>query len=185
MRFIMAAIVFSGLWANPAYAKESHHEFFVNLKAICGHSYLGKIVESNESDATWRNSKVVIHAPACDAVEGHQIRLPLHVGENTSRTLIITRTPSGLSLQHDHRHEDGSEDDVSMYGGHTLSGGTANKQDFPADDFSKALFVEHGLDVSVNNTWTISVEPGKILTYRLSRPGRLFQINFDLESPID
>ena len=38
------------------------------------------------------------------------IRIPFHVGEDRSRTWVVTRTANGLRLKHDHRHEDGSEE---------------------------------------------------------------------------
>ena len=72
-----------------------------------------------------------------------------------------------------------------MYGGDTAASGSAGEQNFPADDFSKDLFVKNGLDVSVTNTWTLSIVPNERLSYRLSRPGRLFQIDFDLSKAID
>lgn len=185
MRFLIVVLVFFVGLANPASAEEAHDKFFNNLLSTCGHSYLGQVVEGNENDDTWRQSKIIIHTPACTSRATQEIRIPLHVGENKSRTWIISKTQSGLRLKHDHRHDDGTPDDVTMYGGDTATNGTANTQAFPVDEFSKALFVEFGLDVSVTNTWTISIEPDDMLSYRLSRPGRVFQVNFDLSKPVN
>jgi hypothetical protein len=185
MRLFLAVVIFSWVGVGSAFAASPQDEFYSNLRAICGHSYLGKVVESNESDETWRQSKIVIHAPACDVDTSSQIHIPLHVGENTSRTWIVSKTPTGLRLKHDHRHEDGTPDAVSMYGGDTVDIGTANQQAFPVDEFSKAVFIENDIAVSITNTWTISIEPKKTLTYRLSRPGRLFEVEFNLEKPLN
>lgn len=177
------SIVFG--FSNNAFASDPQTQFYNNLKSICGHSYLGTVSQSNESDTTWRQARIVIHAPSCDADMSEGIRIPLHVGEDKSRTWIVSKTETGLRLKHDHRHDDGTPDDVSMYGGDTAHMGSATKQSFPVDEFSKTMFVENGLDVSVTNTWTLSVMPGQKLSYNLSRPGRLFQVDFDLSKPIN
>jgi hypothetical protein len=90
-----------------------------------------------------------------------------------------------LRLKHDHRHQDGSEDAVTQYGGDTVDAGTAQRQAFPADAASKAMFLREGLAVSVDNTWAIELVPGRSFTYELTRPnGRLFRVEFDLTSTV-
>ncbi|WND03140.1 hypothetical protein QGN29_02010 [Temperatibacter marinus] len=175
-----------GVFTNlpAAKAEESHAIFFNQLKKICGHSYEGTVVASNESDEKWRQSKLIIHAPACTADMTKQIRIPLHVGEDKSRTWIITKSATGLSLKHDHRHKDGTPDAVSMYGGHTTTKGSPTSQDFPVDDFSKALFIKEGLKQSTTNVWTLTLNSKGRLSYRLSRPGREFEVSFDLNKPL-
>lgn len=162
-------------------APTAQDAFFGALTALCGQKYLAEVVEGDEGDDAWRDSKIIMYVAECS---DEIIKIPLAVGENTSRTWIITRTGEGLSLKHDHRHEDGTPDDVSMYGGSTLAQGTANRQEFPADQYSKDLFLENGLDVSVDNTWVLMIKPGETFSYRLQRPGRTFQIDFDLTRPI-
>jgi hypothetical protein len=66
-----------------------------------------------------------MHVRRC---EEDEIQIPLHVGENRSRTWIITRTDTGLRLKHDHRHPDGSEEEQTQYGGDTEDSGTATEQ---------------------------------------------------------
>lgn len=184
-KIISAAIGLLLTWSVSAVAGQEQDAFFESLQQTCGKSYLGKVVESNESDASWRKAQIIIHTPACDVDMSSEIRIPLHVGENRSRTWILSKTEKGLRLKHDHRHSDGTPDAVSMYGGDTAAGGSASEQNFPVDDFSKAMFFENGLDVSVTNIWTLSIVPNERLSYRLSRPGRLFQIDFDLSAPIE
>jgi hypothetical protein len=113
-----------------------------------------------------------------------QLQVPFHVGDDSSRTWIITKTGSGLSLKHDHRHKDGSNDKSTMYGGHTNDAGWAQMQSFPADQYSKELFVEQGIPQSVGNTWQMYIYPEKF-TYRLIRQGREFRVDFDLTQPIE
>ena len=59
---------------------------------------------------------LVMHVRSCTPGE---LRIPFHVGEDHSRTWVLTRTTSGLRLKHDHRHADGTEDVLTMYGGNT------------------------------------------------------------------
>lgn len=182
---MLAAIGIMLIWSGAVVADDAQKAFLQNLKEICGHSYLGSVVESNEGDTAWRQAKIVIHTPSCEQDMSDEIRIPLYVGEDKSRTWIISKTENGLRLKHDHRHADGTADAVSMYGGDTMDSGSKTQQSFPVDDFSKTLFVENGLDDSVNNTWTISVVPNDRLSYRLSRPGRLFQVDFDLSKSLN
>jgi hypothetical protein len=97
---------------------------------------------------------------------------------------VLTRTAAGLRLKHDHRHEDGSHDAVTMYGGDTKSPGTERRQEFPVDAESIAVFEREGLTASVTNVWAMEIDDGRFL-YELARPGgRLFQVEFDLTSPV-
>jgi hypothetical protein len=70
-----------------------------------------------------------------------------------------------------------------MYGGDTAVPGTAARQEFPVDAESRALFERQGLTASVTNTWAMEIEPGRF-RYELARPGRLFQVDFDLSAPV-
>ena len=154
--------------------------FWNELRALCGQAFAGRMVEgSAASDATFGGQRMVMHVRECgDDV----IKIPFHVGENRSRTWVITRTAEGLRLKHDHRHEDGSEDKVTQYGGDTRSAGTAELQDFFADEFTATL-----LPAAATNIWTMIVEPGKAFTYGLRREAeqRRFRVEFDLTQPVE
>src|SRR5690606_28728519 len=127
------------------------------------------------------DATIVMHVRECDV---DTLRISLHVGEDRSRTWVITRSGDGLRLKHDHRHADGSPDAVTMYGGDTVDGGTATRQEFPVDAESVATFEREGLAASVTNTWAMELEPDAVFRYELSRPGgRLFRLEFDLEEP--
>jgi hypothetical protein len=112
------------------------------------------------------------------------IALPFAVGEDRSRTWVIRRTPGGLRLKHDHRHADGSPDELTDYGGDALRDGTSARQSFEADAESIALFTRTGRSVSVVNVWALEIVPGERFVYELARPGgRLFRVVFDLRGP--
>lgn len=158
--------------------------FMAALASHCGQAFEGKVrVDVPASpDNAFAGKALVMHVRECRPGE---IRIPFHVGDDRSRTWVITRTPGGLRLKHDHRHADGTDDAVTMYGGDTADAGTAVRQAFPVDAESIAMFGREGLAASVTNTWAIEMMPGKQFVYELSRPGgRLFQVEFDLTRPV-
>ncbi len=136
-----------------------------------------------EGEDPFAGKPLVMHVRECSADE---LKVPFHVGDDHSRTWVITRTNTGLRLKHDHRHADGSPDAVTMYGGDTDGAGTAVRQSFPVDAESVEMFGREGLKASIQNTWAMEIEPGQRFLYELSRPGgRLFRVEFDLSEPVE
>ncbi len=188
-RSVLLAIVllpFGAIDASPPHPADA---FLGRLAQHCGKAYAGRIVANTPPDGEappasdpFEGKALVMHVREC--LDG-ELRVPFHVGDDHSRTWIITRTPTGLRLKHDHRHEDGSEDAVTMYGGDTADPGTEERQEFPVDGYSIEMFLREGLAASVNNTWAMEVEPETRFLYELSRPtGRLFQVEFDLSETV-
>lgn len=164
----------------PLVSIASHDSFFSSLAKLCGKAYQGKVTVDNAQSDSFANKALVMHVRKCS---DSQLQIPFHVGEDSSRTWIITKTGSGLSLKHDHRHKDGSFDESTMYGGHTIDAGWPQVQSFPADQYSKELFVAQGIPQSVGNTWQMYIYPDKF-SYRLIRQGREFRVDFDLTKAI-
>jgi len=155
--------------------------FFRSLASLCGQAFEGRIASPPaEADSAFAGKRLVMHVRGCSDDE---IRIPFHVGEDRSRTWVVTRTGAGLRLKHDHRHEDGSEDKLTQYGGDTAGPGTAVRQEFPADAFSKALFTREAIPASTANVWAMEAE-GRAFAYELRRPGRFFRVEFDLARPV-
>ena len=154
---------------------------FEALSARCGQAYEGRVLGDDPRDEDWRSETLVMHIRECSEDE---IRIPLHVGENRSRTWVVTRQGEGLRLKHDHRHEDGSEDVLTQYGGDTEGAVTGLMAEFPADQFSRDLFVREDIPVSADNVWLMQIE-GENFTYGLTRPDRNFRAVFDLSEPVD
>jgi len=180
----LVTVAFSGsLMAAeaPLVSIKTQDDFFTSISGHCGNAYEGKVTVDNAAGNSFANKKLIMHVRKCTE---SQLQVPFHVGDDASRTWIITKTGSGLSLKHDHRHKDGSNDKSTMYGGHTLDAGWAEMQSFPADQYSKELFVEQGIPQSVGNTWQMYIYPEKF-TYRLIRQGREFRVDFDLTKPIE
>jgi hypothetical protein len=159
--------------------------FMARIAAHCGQAFAGRVLVDTppQGDNAFAGQALVMHVREC---KNGELRVPFHVGDDRSRTWVLTRTPAGLRLKHDHRHADGSEDAVTMYGGETAGAGSESRQEFPVDADSIEMFRREGLDASVTNTWAMEIEPGKRFLYELSRPGgRLFQVEFDLTTPVE
>ena len=106
--------------------------------------------------------------------------MPFHVGSNRSRTWVITRTTGGLRLKHDHRHEDGTPDAITQYGGDTRTITDELRLDFFADEATAKM-----LPAAATNIWTLSVDDNRF-SYALRREasGRRFRVDFDTSAPI-
>ena len=151
--------------------------FWRALSSMCGQAFEGKLVEGTEpSDAAIAAERLVMHVRSCTADE---IRVPFHVGSNQSRTWVITRTPSGLRLKHDHRHEDGTPDAITQYGGDTRAITDELRLDFFADEATAKM-----LPAASSNIWTLRID-GNTFSYALRRDsGRRFRVDFDTSAPI-
>jgi hypothetical protein len=154
--------------------------FLARLAAHCGKAYEGRVVTTDPADRDFAGKTLVMHVRQCRPGE---IRVPFHVGDDRSRTWILTRTATGLRLKHDHRHADGTSDALTMYGGDTATAGTATRQEFPVDAESIALFNRGNRQVSTTNVWAMEVGD-RHFAYELRRPpipgGRFFRVEFDM-----
>ncbi len=177
--------------AEPALEAAPADQFLAAIAQHCGQAFAGRILTNEPAPAAdaapdpFEGKALVMHVRGCGNPT-QELRVPFHVGDDHSRTWVLTRTADGLRLKHDHRHEDGSDDAVTMYGGDTATPGTAQRQEFPVDAESIEVFEREGLTASVTNTWAMEINPGGRFLYELSRPGgRLFQVEFDLATPVE
>ena len=159
-------------------------QWYSQLTSLCGRALEGRVVSTDAADASFVGQRLVMHVRQCTDEE---IRIPFHVGDDRSRTWVISRTASGFRLKHDHRHEDGTSDALTMYVGDSRGAGTAVRQEFPADAESIAMFTAQGRSVSNSNVWAVEVGEA-IFAYELRRPPgpgqRFFRVEFDLGRPV-
>lgn len=170
--------VFAGLGLSLGAQAGPVDEFWSGLEGLCGQAFEGRLVEAPEGEDGFVGQRLVMHVRECsDTV----IRIPFVVGEDRSRTWVLTRKSDRIELKHDHRHEDGSHDEVTMYGGTTTNTGSAGAQYFPADQATREL-----IEPAFSNVWTMGIEPGETFTYGLWRLGtpRVFRIDFDLSEAV-
>lgn len=175
---LLALLIIAGC-SSEASVNDPQEAFWSRLQDLCGQAYAGSMTAGNDSDSSFASQSMVMHVRECG---DETIKIPFHVGEDRSRTWVLSQTPDGLRLKHDHRHEDGSEDDVTQYGGDTRDAGTASTQHFAADAFTADL-----LPAAASNVWTMEVHPDSIFAYALRREaeGRHFRVEFDLTQPVE
>ena len=164
--------------ATPAAVDSPKDRFFNRLASLCGKAFEGRIASPPvEADAAFAGKRLVMHVRSCTHSE---IRIPFHVGEDRSRIWVVSRAATGLRLKHEHRTRDGTEEARSRYGGDTVSTGSARRQEFPADRFSRNLFARENIPASAANVWAVEIAPGRSFAYALDRDGRHFRVEFDL-----
>lgn len=175
--FATGLLLFAGCTAKAQPEQDAQEGFWSRLQELCGEAYEGTVTAGNESDSTFARERLVMHVRECG---NEEVRIPFHVGDDRSRTWIVSRTGDGLRLKHDHRHEDGSEDEITQYGGDTVDGGSETKQDFHADQHTAEL-----IPAAAANVWTMEVSDS-VFAYALKREaeGRHFRAEFDLTQPV-
>jgi hypothetical protein len=162
----------------PPSLPAAQEQFWSALRGLCGQAFEGQLVERVPPDDVFTDRHLVMHVRECD---DEVIRVPFHVGEDRSRTWVFFRTSDGLRLKHDHRHEDGSPEELTWYGGDAVEPGTAAVQEFPADTDTADMLAE-----AATNVWTVEVHPGDRFAYALRREGteRRLRVEFDLTRPV-
>lgn len=158
--------------------KTGADDFWEQLQSHCGKSYEGKLIYPLE-DTDFGGKYLVMHVRQCSE---NQIKIPFFVGENKSRTWVFTKTKDGnIELKHDHRHQDGTPEDITMYGGTATNTGQATIQVFPADQQTADM-----LPAASTNVWWVTLDHSSF-TYNLRRLGsdRLFTVTFDLSKTVE
>ncbi len=152
-------------------------QFMDRLTSLCGKSFTGQLMTEETSDA-FTGKELIMHVLSCDK---NKLLIPFNVGDNRSRTWILTYANGGIELKHDHRHEDGTSDNVTMYGGITTNSGRSHMVIFSADEETRQM-----LPMASSNVWWMTVSDSTF-TYNLRRIGtdRLFTVAFDLTREVD
>jgi len=152
--------------------------FWANLESLCGKAYSGELVHGPANDTVFAGKRMLIYASKCAQ---NNINIHLMVGEDRSRTWIFTCMEDRILLKHDHRHEDGSSDLITFYGGLSTNTGSAQRQIFPADQETADM-----LPAAAANIWWVDLHPGEFFAYNLRRMGsdRFFSIRFNLNTEV-
>lgn len=141
---------------------DGSNAYYDNLLGLCGSRYVGEMTFPLDGQDSFAGKTLVAHFKSCSQ---DQVLVPFSVGEDKSRTWVFTNSDDGLSLKHDHRHADGTPDEVTNYGGNAQASGSAFSQAFAADDYTKELIPE-----ASSNVWTVTLSADKQqLTYHLER----------------
>jgi len=158
---------------------DNQQAFLKNLASLCGQSFAGEEVYMIPENESWGHLDFVMHVSVC---EDDHVYIPFHLSEDRSRTWMFLVEDGLLRFRHDHRHEDGTPEEVTMYGGYATNQGTPFVQHFPADEYTCEL-----IPYACTNEWIVMIaEDFSKLTYRLTRGGVLrFEAEFDLSNPIN
>lgn len=177
---LVCFLTFSQLNFAQENSPKANETFWANLKTLCGKAFAGEIAaDTATTDSAFKDKELIMHVRSCT---DNQIKIPFFVCEDKSRTWVLTKQPNGLILlKHDHRHEDGSPDKVTMYGGLSTNSNFPNRQIFPADQETTDL-----LPAAAGNVWWIDLTVGDFFSYNLRRIGtdRLFSVKFDLKKEV-
>lgn len=159
-------------------SKTGSEKFWEKLSSYCGQSFEGEITSEALADDSFTGKKIIMHVKSC---EENRMRIPFFVGNDKSRTWILTTKDNLITLKHDHRLPDGTPDEVTQYGGTTSNTGLEHIQFFPADQETYNL-----IDYAATNVWWITVDDNTF-TYNLIRIGseRVFTITFNTTKPVE
>lgn len=160
---------------------EAFEHFFAKMSEQCGNAYPGGLTLEPEGDEMLDGDELlVVHFRECG---DDQLKLPFHIehqdGEwDRSRTWIFTKHDDRLELRHDHRKPDGSDDEVTMYGGLSVGEGTAIRQEFQS--------VSRTEETGIFRGWRVEIEPGVRYTYGTIRGEEWsWRVDFDLSEPLE
>ncbi len=179
--FLTILILSSGCDQGPSVGSEltdpDEKAFFNNLAQYYGQSFRGEQTYMAEGRESWGHMDFVMHVTLC---EDDRIHIPFHLDEDHSRTWMFLVEEGRLRFRHDHRHEDGTPEAITMYGGYADGNGSALRQDFPADEYTCEL-----IPTSCHAVWRVELteDPRSFSYMLLSHGEELFRARFDLEHP--
>lgn len=158
---------------------EAERAFMDKLASLCGKSFEGRETYMQEGRESWAHKHFVMHVTLC---EENAVHIPFHLDDDHSRTWMFLVEDGQLRFRHDHRHEDGTPEDQTLYGGYSDGKGNAFEQYFPADEYTNELLD----NPQFGRQWDIVLsEDMSIFSYRLRYNGEIvFQADFDLTKPL-
>ncbi len=156
-------------------------EFWERMEANCGNAYAGKLADATPYYASdFENvEQIRIHIRECS---DELIHTSLHINENHSRNLMLTRVEGTLQLKHDHRYEDGTEEEISQYGGLAPQPGLPHRQIFEADELTAEILPDR-----FDNFWFLDFMDEETFAYGVHWPkhGNSIRLEFDITETIE
>lgn len=166
--FLSGLLLFASCQSKP-------DGLFDKLSNLCGQEGNGQVIFPEGENNPFKGATLFMKIDYCSK---DSVRIPFHVGEDRSRTWILTRSEKGILLKHDHRHEDGTPDEITMYGGWADPDQSEGMElHFPADDYTGDL-----LPAAAKNKWVMKLsDDQKTFSYILYRDGELrFHADFKI-----
>lgn len=152
--------------------------FLNNIAQLCGQTFAGRETFIAEGRESWADKSFVMHITVC---EDDRVYVPFHLDNDHSRTWMFLVEDGRLRFRHDHRHEDGTPEEITMYGGYADGDGTSLLQNFPADDYTCEM-----LPTSCDAVWRVFLsEDLSTFSYQLLyQEELLFEGAFDISKNI-
>jgi len=153
--------------------------FWDNLREHCGNAYEGELADATPYYQTFDADQIRIHFRNCTDDLTH---ISLHIDDNHSRNLLLTKEGGTLLLKHDHRHPDGTEEEITQYGGFAPKPGLETRQIFWADEHTAEILPERS-----DNFWFIDIMDDTTLAYGVHWPthGNSIRMEFDISEPVE
>ena len=153
--------------------------FWDNVREHCGNAYRGKLADATPYYQTFNADRIVIHFRNCTDTLTH---ISLHIDGNHSRNLMLTKVNGALRLKHDHRNQDGTEEDITQYGGDAPPPGLETRQIFEADQHTAEI-----LPNRFDNFWFLDIMDEETFAYGVHWPmhGNSIRMEFDLSTRVE
>lgn len=154
--------------------------FWERIQSHCGNAYSGQVGDYTPYyDSIAEAEELRIHIRECT---DDLIHISLHVDDDHSRNLLLTKTVATLRLKHDHRYPDGREEEISQYGGDAPSPGLETRQIFQADEHTEDILPDR-----FDNFWFLDMMDEQTFAYGVHWPkqGHSIRLEFDLSETVD
>ncbi len=167
--------------AEDSQNPDAQADYWTRLQIHCGEAFEGRLVTAAPGfDMLDGSERLIVHFRACSDFE---TRLPFHIEEgpdawDRSRTWVFfNHGADGLELRHDHRHQDGSEEDNTWYGGHAIEGGSY---------WQRFVYPPRTEEMGVFMGWRVEIHPNERYTYGTMRDDEwTFRVDFDLSQSVE
>ncbi|TVR53298.1 MAG: hypothetical protein EA421_11530 [Gemmatimonadales bacterium] len=150
--------------------------FFEEMSSLCGQTFGGRTILAEESDTTFEPARLYFTVENCGDDE---LRMPFVVGDDDSRTWILSMEEGGLTFVHEHLRPDGTPYENSGFGGRASGEGSDVFQHFP--DFQAT----EETPAAERRVWRLRLDREyEIFHYYLDRGGRpAYRLVFHLGPP--
>ncbi len=152
--------------------------FLNNIARLCGQTFAGRESFIADGRESWADKNFVMHVTVC---EEDRVYVPFHLDDDRSRTWMFLVEDGRLRFRHDHRHADGTPEEITLYGGYADGDGTTLLQSFPADEYTCEL-----IPTACNAVWRVFLSEDLLtFTYQLLyQEELLFEGSFDISRNI-
>jgi hypothetical protein len=152
--------------------------FWENVQEHCGNAYRGRLADATPFYQTFDADRIIIHVRNCTDTLTH---ISLHIDDNHSRNLMLTKVNGTLRLKHDHRNPDGTEEVITQYGGDAPSPGLDTRQIFEADEHTADILPDR-----FDNFWFLDIMDEETFAYGVHWPkhGNSIRMEFDLTTTV-